>query len=180
MVIFCVTRAWTAYIWNNVRGRCSLTPHPMALPALSPVLMHPKPSILQAHVVLKQAPKLMTKKASLFWHWNLKQHARAIHVSTGGDQLLQRKKHKQHHLEYHKVLRVAQGKIRELAQGLKDYFGKYGVEHYHKDLIHYVHKKHSMHKVNPWNTFQKLLEPPQWRGPAARGFVEMPKIPPKQ
>ena len=78
------------------------------------------------------------------------------HVSTAADRLILAKKREQHRHEYRDALREAQGKIYELAQGLKDRFGRYSVEHYHNDLIHRAHKSRSTRKVNRWNAFQKL------------------------
>ena len=113
-------------------------------------------TISRTDVVSKRAPKLTTNKTFTFWHQRSLRRARAKRVSTVGDRLLQAKKRKQHHQNYRNALREAQGKIYKLARGLKDHFGKYGVEHYHNDLIHQAHKSQSTQKPNRWNTFQKL------------------------
>ena len=66
------------------------------------------------------------------------------------------KKREQHRREYRDALQEAQGKIYALAQGLKEHFGRYSVEHYHNDLIHRAHKSRTTWRVNRWNAFQKL------------------------
>ena len=38
----------------------------------------------------------------------------------------------------------------------------------------------AIREMNKLMSENELLEPLQWRGPAARSFIEMPKIPPKQ
>ena len=43
-----------------------------------------------------------------------------------------------------------------VAEGLRNCFGKYSVNHYLNDLIHREHKSRSERKVNPWNAYQKL------------------------
>ncbi|KAF9642255.1 hypothetical protein BDM02DRAFT_3074142, partial [Thelephora ganbajun] len=77
-------------------------------------------------------------------------------VLTAGDRAIQAKKREQHHREYHDALEDAQATIRELAEGLRNRFGKYSVDHYFNDLIHRAHKSRSTRKVNPWNAYQKL------------------------
>lgn len=75
-------------------------------------------------------------KPFTFWRQRSQRRAQNKRVFTAGDRLLLAKKREQHRCEYHDALREAQGKIFALAQGLKDRFGKYSVEHYHNDLIH--------------------------------------------
>ena len=92
----------------------------------------------------------------MFWRQRLQRRAQAKHILTAGNRLLQAKKREQHRRDYRDALQEAQGKIYALAQGLRDRFGKYSVEHYHNDLIHRAHKSRSTRKVNLWNAYQKL------------------------
>lgn len=119
-----------------------------------PLPLNPESStISRARVVSKQAPKLTTNKVSTFWR---QRRARTRRTLTAGDRLLLARKREQHRRDYRDALREAQEKIYALAQGLRDRFGKYSVEHYHNDLIHRAHKSRSTRKVNRWNAFQKL------------------------
>ena len=77
-------------------------------------------------------------------------------VLTAGDRLLQAKKHEQHRHDYQEVLEEAHTTIRGLAEGLRNHFGKYSMDHYYNDLIHRAHKSRSVRKVSLWNAFQKL------------------------
>ena len=113
-------------------------------------------TISRTRVVSKQAPRLTTNKSFTFWRQRSQRRTRKQRVFTAGDRALQKKKREQHRRDYHDALREAQGKIHNLAQDLKDRFGKYGVEHYHNDLIHRAHKSRSIRRVNRWNAFQKL------------------------
>jgi len=113
-------------------------------------------TISQTHVVSKRAPKLATNKTFTFWRQRAQRRTQVKRVSTAGDRALQAKKREQYRRDYQDALEEAQGKIYTLAQGLKDRFGKYSVEHYHNDLIHRAHKSRSTRKVNRWNAFQKL------------------------
>jgi len=113
-------------------------------------------TISRTRVLSKRAPKLATNKTFTFWRQRIQQRARGKRVLTAGDRLVQAKKREQHRRDYRDALREAQGKVYALAQGLKDRFGKYSVEHYHNDLIHRAHKSRSTRRVNRWNAFQKL------------------------
>ena len=113
-------------------------------------------TISRTHVLSKRAPKLSTNKTLTFWRKRTQRRALANCRLTPADRLVQAKKRKQRRHEYHSALQEAQEKIYALAQGLKDRFGKYSVEHYHNDLIHRAHKSRSTRKVNRWNAFQKL------------------------
>ncbi|KAF9788758.1 hypothetical protein BJ322DRAFT_977470, partial [Thelephora terrestris] len=75
---------------------------------------------------------------------------------TAGDRLVQAKKREQYRLEYRDALEEGQATIRELAEGLRNRFGKYSVEHYYNELIHRAHTSWSVRKVNGWNAYQKL------------------------
>ena len=113
-------------------------------------------TISRTRAVSKQAPKLAVNKTFTFSRQRLQRRVQGKRVSTAADRLILAKKHEQHRYEYRDALREAQGKIYELAQGLKDRFGRYSVEHYHNDLIHRAHKSRSTRRVNRWNAFQKL------------------------
>ena len=124
---------------------------------LSPLGPNPNSrTISRMQVVSKRAPKLTTNRQFTFWRQRFQRRARHKRILTAGDRLLLAKKREQNRREYRDALREAQGKILALAQGLKNRFGKYSVEHYHNDLIHRAHKSRSTRKVNRWNAFQKL------------------------
>ena len=145
-------------------GKKILTRQALPLPAHSTMaqssslsVLNPKSNtISRTQVVSKQAPKLATNKTFTFWRQRSQRRTRTKRVFTAGDRLLQAKKREQHRHDYRDALREAQGKVYALAQGLRDRFGKYSVEHYHNDLIHRAHKSRSTRRVNRWNAFQKL------------------------
>jgi len=150
------------------------SPSPKASPPANamdpaPPLSRAKPStISRHHAVSIQAPKLATSKVFPFGRnrrrWQ--PHKPKPRTLTAGDRLVQAKKREQHRQDYRDALEQAQAKIRELAEGLRDRFGKYSVEHYFNDLIHRAHKSRSTRKVNPWNAYQKLeLERMKRRSP---------------
>ena len=128
----------------------------MALPSSLSALNPGDKTILQTQVVSRQAPQVARNGTFTFWRQRLQRHTRAKRILTAGDQLLQAKKREQHCCDYRDALQEAQGKIYALAQGLRDRFGKYSVEHYHNNLIHRAHKSRSTRKVNLWNAYQKL------------------------
>jgi hypothetical protein len=126
-------------------------------PASSPSTPNPESStISRTQVLSKRAPKLTTNKTLTFWRQRIQRRTQGRRVLTAGDRLIQAKKREQHRRDYRDALQEAQGKIYTLAQGLKDRFGKYSIEHYHNDLIHRAHKSRSTRRVNRWNAFQKL------------------------
>ena len=67
-----------------------------------------------------------------------------------------REKRKKQRAEYLDAIQDAHDKIHVLAEGLKNSFGKYNIDHYYKDLIHRAHKSRSTRKVNSWNAYQRL------------------------
>lgn len=126
---------------------------------MTPVLPQPLPqpnTISRDHAVSKRAPKLTTNKTFTFWRNRTRSHRPKKRVLTAGDRLVQAKKREQHRHEYYNALEHAQATVQELAEGLRNRFGKYSVDHYFNDLIHRAHKSRSTRKVNPWNTYQKL------------------------
>jgi len=150
-------RAFLVYIWwYGRRGKNSCPPNPAHSPMPLPSLPVLSSTISRTQVVSNQAPKLTVNKTFTFWHQRSKRRAQVKRVLTAGDRLLQARKREQCRREYRDALREAQNKIYELAQGLKERFGKYSVEHYHNDLIHRAHKSRSTRKPNRWNAFQKL------------------------
>jgi len=92
----------------------------------------------------------------MFWRNRTPSRNPKKRVLTAGDRSLQAKKREQHRHEYQDALEGAQATVRELAEGLRNRFGKYSVDHYLNDLIHREHKSRSERKVNPWNAYQKL------------------------
>ena len=83
------------------------------------------------HAVSKRAPN----KTFTFWRRKV-QAQKPKCVLTPGDRLVQTKKHEQHHCDYLDALEQAHATIQELAEGLRNRFGKHSVEHYYNDLIH--------------------------------------------
>ena len=116
----------------------------------------PRPDTISRHrAVSKQAPKLVTNKSFTFWQRRTRTR-KPKRVLTAGDRLVQTKKRQQHRREYQDALEGAQATIRELAEGLKNRFGKYNVDHYFNNLIHRAHTSRSVRKVSGWNAYQKL------------------------
>ena len=74
-------------------------------------------------------------------------------VFTVGDRRAQVEKHGKLQADYYDAIQTAQGRIQELATGLKNRFGKYDTGHYYNDLIHQAHKSHSTQRVNRWNAY---------------------------
>ena len=142
--------------WDSRPPPIPLRDHSAMVQPSPPLSSNPgSGTISRTKVVSKQAPRLTTSKTATFWHHGLQRRARSRRVLTAGDRILHAKKREQHRHDYRDALREAQGKIYALAQGLRDRFGKYSVEHYHNDLIHRAHKSRSTQKVNRWNAFQK-------------------------
>ena len=110
-------------------------------------------TISRYHVVSKQAPKLTTNKLFTFWQRRTRA-PKPKRILTTGDCLVQAKKREQHRHEYQDALEEAQATIRELAEGLKNRFGKYSVDHYFNDLIHRAHTSRLVRKVSGWNAYQ--------------------------
>ena len=126
---------------------------------MAPVSSKPLPepnTISRDRAVSKRAPKLTTNKTFTFWRSRTRSHKLTKRVLTAGDRLVQAKRREQHRHEYHDALEHAHATIRELAEGLRNRFGKYSVDHYFNDLVHRAHKSRSTRKVNPWNAYQKL------------------------
>ena len=113
------------------------------------------PTISRHHTISKRAPKLATNMSSTFWRKRVQSRKKA-RVLTAGDRLVQAKKRKKYRHDYQDALEEAQAKLRDLAEGLKNCFGKYSVDHYFNDLIHRARKSRSERKVNAWNAYQKL------------------------
>ena len=116
---------------------------------------HPDPITISRHrAVSKQAPRLATNKSFTFWQ--RRTHARKPKcLLTVGDRLVQAKKHEQHRRECQDALEEAHAMIRGLAEGLKNRFGKYSVDHYFNDLIHRAHRLRLVRRVSGWNAYQK-------------------------
>lgn len=161
-ILFPCFQGSVQYIVATTYGEGEAVPTHQILPLLAQRFMAPSSSrprpgtVSRTRVNSEQAPRLATNKSFTFWHQRSQRRARAKRISTAGDRALQKKKREQFRRDYHDALREAQGKIYDLARGLKDRFGKYGVEHYHNDLIHRAHKSRSTRKVNRWNAYQKL------------------------
>jgi len=113
-------------------------------------------TISRHHAVSKRAPKLGMNKTFTFWKNRAPSRNPKKRVLTAGDRSIQAKKREQHRREYQDALEHAQVTVRELAEGLRNRFGKYSVDHYLNDLIHREHKSRSERRVNPWNAYQKL------------------------
>ena len=77
-------------------------------------------------------------------------------VFTAGDRRAQAQKRENQRRDYYHAIQAAQGTIQELAEGMKNRFGKHNAGHYYNDLIHRAHKSRSTRKVNRWNAYQKL------------------------
>ena len=110
---------------------------PFLCPTMPPLArqLPPEPTtISRSHTVSRRAPKLAANKTFTFWR--RVQSQKRKRVLTVGDRLVQTKKRKQHRREYQDVLEEAHATIRELAEGLRNRFGKYSVDHYYSDLIH--------------------------------------------
>jgi hypothetical protein len=117
----------------------------------------PEPNtISRVHAVTKRAPKLTANKTFTFWRNRITSRKTQKRILTTGDRLLQAKKREQNRHKYHDALEKAQATIQELAEGLRNCFGKHSMDHYFNDLIHRAHKSRSARKVNPWNAYQKL------------------------
>ena len=72
-----------------------------------------------------------------FTFWRRKVYLRKPkRVLTAGDRLAQAKKRKQCRLDYQDALEQAQAKLRDFAEGLRTWFGKYSADHYLNDIIH--------------------------------------------
>ena len=115
----------------------------------------PEPTTISRHrTVSKQAPKVAQKT---FMFWRRKAYPRRPkHVFTAGDRLIQAKKREQHRRDYKSALKEAHATLQELAEGLRNRFGKYSVDHYFNDLIHRAHKSRSARRVSTWNAYQRL------------------------
>lgn len=115
----------------------------------------PEPTTISRHrAVSKQAPKVAQKT---FMFWRRKAYPRRPkHVFTAGDRLIQAKKREQHRRDYKSALKEAHATLQELAEGLRNRFGKYSVDHYFNDLIHRAHKSRSARRVSTWNAYQRL------------------------
>ncbi|KAF9786214.1 hypothetical protein BJ322DRAFT_1108070 [Thelephora terrestris] len=112
-------------------------------------------TISRHQAVTKQAPKLATNKTLTFWQRRT-QTRRAKRVLTAGDRLLRTKKQEQDRLEYLDALEEGHAVIRGLAEGLRNQFGKYSVDHYLNVLMHRAHTSRSVRKVSGWNVYQKF------------------------
>ncbi|KAF9791312.1 hypothetical protein BJ322DRAFT_1104974 [Thelephora terrestris] len=124
------------------------------MPPLARQLPPEPTTISRSHTVSRRAPKLAANKTFTFWR--RVQSQKRKRVLTVGDHLVQTKKRKQHRREYQDALEEAHATIRELAEGLRNRFRKYSVDHYYSDLIHRAHTSRSVRKVNCWNAYQKL------------------------
>ena len=134
-------------------GGTPLSPPPLFL-TMVPVSRQPPPApnTISRHLaVSKRAPN----KTFTFWRRKVKAR-KPKRTLTPGDRLVQAQKRKQHRRNYLDALEQAHGSIQELAEGLRNRFGKYSVEHYYNDLIHRAHKSRSVRKVSTWNAYQKL------------------------
>lgn len=130
-------------------------PFPLCL-TMAPVSRHPLPepdTISRYHAISKRAPKLAAGKILPLWRRKSRKPKRVL---TAGDRVVQARKREQHRHDYQAALEQGQAAIRELAEGLRNRFGKYGVDHYFNDLIHRAHKSRSERKVSRWNAYQKL------------------------
>jgi hypothetical protein len=130
--------------------------HPSTLCPTMPRVSSSDSSTISRHqAVTKQAPKLTTNKTLTFWQRRT-QTRRAKRILTAGDHLLRTKKQEQDRLEYLDALEEGHAVIRGLAEGLRNRFGKYSVDHYLNDLMHRAHTSRSVRKVSGWNAYQKF------------------------
>jgi hypothetical protein len=112
-------------------------------------------TISRTHVCTKKAPKLATNKTFTFWRKRTPSHRLRGRVFTAGDRRVQAQKRASQRHEYFEVVQAAQGKIQELAEGMRNRFGKHNAAHYYNDLIHRAHRSRTTRKVNQWNAYQK-------------------------
>jgi hypothetical protein len=112
-------------------------------------------TISKTHAVTKKAQKLTTNKAFTFWKRRKHAYKSRSRVFTAGDRRVQAEKRANQRREYADAIREAHGTILELAEGMKNRFGKHNAGHYYADLIHRAQKSRSTRKVNPWNAYQR-------------------------
>jgi len=112
-------------------------------------------AISRTHVYTKKAPKLVTNKTFTFWRRRTPSHKLRGRVFTAGDRRVQAQKRESQRREYLEAVQTAQGTIQELAEGMRNRFGKHNAAHYYNDLIHRAHWSRTTRKINQWNAYQK-------------------------
>jgi len=112
-------------------------------------------TISRTHACAKKAPKLVTNKTFTFWRRRTSSHKLRNRVFTVGDRRVQAQKRASQRHEYLEAVQAAQGKIQELADGMRNRFGKHSAAHYYNDLIHRAHRSRNTRRVSPWNAYQK-------------------------
>ena len=120
-----------------------------------PIQMAEPTTISRTHACTKKAPKLVTNKTFTFWRRRTSSHKLRNRVFTAGDRQAQAQKRASQQREYLAAVQAAQGTIHELAEGMRNRFGKHSSAHYYNDLIHRAHRSRTTRKVNLWNAYQK-------------------------
>lgn len=77
------------------------------------------------------------------------------HIFTAGNRWAQAEERASQQRKYAGAVRVAHETIHELAEGMRNRFGKHSTTHYYADLIHHAHKSRSMRRVSAWNAYQR-------------------------
>ena len=112
-------------------------------------------TISRTHVVAKRAQKVTTNKTFTFWKRRTHTNRSRNRVFTAGDRQAQAEKRASQRHEYAETIRAAHGTIRELAEGMRNRFGKHLASHYYSDMIHRAHKSCTTRKVSAWNAYQR-------------------------
>ena len=112
-------------------------------------------SISRTHARTRKAPKLVTNKTFTFWKRRTRSCKTRNRVFTAGDRQVQAQKRATQRREYLEAIQMAQRTIQELAEGMRNRFGKHSTAHYYSDLIHRAHRSRSTRKVNQWNAYQR-------------------------
>ena len=139
--------------WED-RGMLPCPPYPTMNTVSQPPLQDSN-TLSHHYAVSKRAPRYATSGTLTFWQRKARSR-KSKRVFTAGDRLVQAKNREQHRRDYQDALERAQAKIQDLAEELRNRFGKYSVEHYFNDLIHRAHKSRSVRRVSTWNAYQKL------------------------
>jgi len=140
---------------NTLRHPYSPCPLSLTMPP-PPMLIAEAATVSRTHACTKKAPKLATNKTFTFWRRRTHLQKLRNRVSTAGDRRAQAQKRENQRRDYYDAIQTAQGTIHELAEGMKNRFGKHGTGHYYNDLIHRAHKSRSTRRVSRWNAYQKL------------------------
>jgi len=113
-------------------------------------------TVSRTHACTKKAPKLVINKNFTFWRRRTHSQKSRNRVFTAGDRQAQAQKREKQRRDYYSAMQAAHRTIQELAEGMKNRFGKHSMSHYYNDMIHRAHKSRSTRKVNRWNAYQKL------------------------